>query len=132
MGVEAVLLSLGIDVAVRQDFELGLAAAASGIDGKQDRPSDAKTDEADGANDSKVADEEIGVEALVLESVGIGDLPKRADPAKEAVSKLGTPFTAMALEGPLTDQSQNRERRTFLGWNQGRFGARRNEIESVE
>jgi hypothetical protein len=57
---------LDVDVAVREQLKLCLSVAASGIDGEEDRPCDAKTHKADSAANTKESDEEVGVETLVL------------------------------------------------------------------
>lgn len=99
MRVQAVRRILNVKVAVRDGLELGLAIAAGGIDREEDGPGDAGTDEADGGADSEVSQEEVGVDALVLEGVDIGDLPEVGDPTEEARRHAGASFTGMIVSG---------------------------------
>jgi hypothetical protein len=116
VGIEAVVLSVDVDVAVGQDLELGLVVAAGGIDGEEDGPGDDETDEADGGEDTEEAQEEVGIEALVLEGIGVGDLPEGPDPVEEALGQLWTPFAAtdgrlitvyMGLVAPIGDKGSS-------------------------
>jgi hypothetical protein len=84
MGEELVttLERLRVDVTHREYVELLPLPTAGGIDGEQDRPCYAQAHEADGGADSEVAQEEVGVEGLLSESVGIRDLPEGAKPVE--------------------------------------------------
>ena len=66
VSVEAVVLVVHIDVAVREDFELFLAIASGGIDGEENGPSDTESHKCDCAADAEESQEEIGIETLVL------------------------------------------------------------------
>lgn len=65
MGVEVVLVVLNVDIAVRQNLELGQTLASGGVDREQNGPGDEKADETNDEADAQVSKEEIGVEALV-------------------------------------------------------------------
>lgn len=65
VGVEVVLVRLNVDIAVRQDLELGETLASGGIDGEQNGPGNEKADETNDEADAQISKEEVGVEALV-------------------------------------------------------------------
>jgi hypothetical protein len=89
--VEAVPLEgvADLDVAVGDDLELFLAIAASSVDGEEDWPSDTSADKCHDGAHSEISQEEVGVEAMMLEGVDIGDLPERADPVEPATGEFG-------------------------------------------
>ena len=82
VGVEIVLVNVDVDIAVGQDLELGQVLASGGIDGEQDGPGDEQADEADDEADAQESKEEVGIETLVGENVGVGDLPEGSEPGQ--------------------------------------------------
>lgn len=82
VGIEAVFprALIGVDVAECKQIELLPCTTTSGIDRKKDRPSDAAADKADHHKHLHIAQEQVGVDRMVLKSIGIGDLPERAEP----------------------------------------------------
>lgn len=91
MGEISILLG-SRDIADAKEVELGLSITASGIDGEQDRPGDAAADEADDSDDLKEAQEQVAVERVMVQDVGVGDLPESRDPGEKALGKLGRAF----------------------------------------
>lgn len=85
VGIEAMGVLLDVEVAVGDHLELGLAVAARGVEREEDGPCEAHAHGADDGADAEVAEEEIGVEALMLEGVGVGDAPEDGDPAEPGV-----------------------------------------------
>lgn len=83
VGIEIILMTVNIHIAVRQDLELRQALASRGVDREQNGPGDEQADKTDGEADAQVSQEEIGVEALVGEDVCVGDLPKGRHPGQE-------------------------------------------------
>jgi hypothetical protein len=72
-----------IEVAEGEDIKLLLwrvGRSASRIDRKQDRPGYETSHQADGSDDSKIAEEQIGIQRLVLQGPGVGDFPEGTEP----------------------------------------------------
>ncbi|KFZ14047.1 hypothetical protein V502_06294 [Pseudogymnoascus sp. VKM F-4520 (FW-2644)] len=89
VGVHAVLaIGVLVQVAKGQQVKTLGAIAARRVDGEQDGPGDEAAEEADGDEDAHVAQEQVGVERLGLEHIGIGDLPEGAEPVEHASWEL--------------------------------------------
>ena len=82
MSVEAVSARalLCVDVAKCEQIELLSFATTSSIDWEEDWPSDAAADKANHHKHLHIAQEQVGVNGLVLKNIGIGDLPGLAEP----------------------------------------------------
>lgn len=90
VSVEVVRLAVDVHVAVSKALKLTKSLATSGVDGEQDGPGDAERYKRDGGSDSEVANEQISVETLVLKSIGIWELPERAEPVEPSIGQLRT------------------------------------------
>lgn len=82
VGIVAIALRIAVDVGIREDIELILAAATRRVEREQNGPGDAASDKADDDGHAQVAQVEERVKGLVLEGVDIGNLPKRAEPVE--------------------------------------------------
>ncbi|KAB8342909.1 hypothetical protein FH972_022506 [Carpinus fangiana] len=89
MGVVAISLSVDVDVAVRQQLKLLQTASSSGIDGEENGPCDACTDEGDDDHGSEEAQEQVGVEGVVVEHEGVWQREELLDPSEHARLRLG-------------------------------------------
>lgn len=78
---------LFIQVSECEEVETRIAVAASRVDCKEDWPGNQRTKEGDSRADTNEAQEEVCIERLVLERVGIWDLPEGAEPVEEACWK---------------------------------------------
>ena len=82
MSVEAVSARafIGIDVAECQYIQLLLSITTSGIDWEKHWPSDAAADKADHHKHLHIAQKQVGVDRLMLKSIGIRDPPEFDEP----------------------------------------------------
>lgn len=79
-----VLVDVLVQVAEKQHVKSLVAIASGRVDWQQNRPGDQCAEEGDGCTDANVAQEKVGVERLVLESVRVWDLPESTEPVEEA------------------------------------------------
>lgn len=81
---EVATIGVGRDIGETEDVELLLTTTASSIDGEQDRPGDAASNEHDGRDQLQESQQEVRIHGMVLEYVSIGKLVHRGDPTPEA------------------------------------------------
>lgn len=86
-----------VEVTECEDVQTLIASTTSRVDGEQNRPGKACSEEGNGSADAKVAEEEVGVKRLVLEGVGIWDLPELTKPVEEASWKCWCSLPACML-----------------------------------
>ena len=87
-----------VNVAHGEHVQLLLAIAAGDVDGEEDGPGYAGADEHNDHGHLEEAEEEVGIERLVLERVGIGDFPKWGDPVEPpGRERLGSFSVAMSV-----------------------------------
>jgi len=84
---------LAIQVAEGQLIETRESLAASRVDWEQNGPCQDAAEEGDRCADAKITKEKIGVEGLVLQSIGVGDLPEGAEPIEETGWESGRPLS---------------------------------------
>lgn len=82
MGVETVLFILG-DITHSKKIEFYAYSTAGDVDGEQDGPSYQAADKAYDRCDFKISKEEIGVQRLVVQDVGIRDADEFANPVEQ-------------------------------------------------
>ena len=80
------------DVAHGQAIQLGLAAAALGVQREEDGPCDAAADKGDEGEDLEVSQEEVGVQRGVVEHGGVLDLEEGLHPVEPGVGQRLTPL----------------------------------------
>ncbi len=97
MRVVAVSLGVAVDVAVREDVTLLLAAAAGSIHRERTGQGDQASDEAYQDRCAEETEVEIGVKRLVLESIHVRYLPEVRYPVEEPARELGGSFATEAL-----------------------------------
>jgi len=87
MSVEAVLARAHtcVDVGECEQIELLSSGTTSSIDWEEDGPSDAAADKTDHHKHLHVSQEQVRVNRLVLESIGIGDLPELVKPIEHTI-----------------------------------------------
>ena len=111
---EAVGLGVDIDVTVRDALELALVVGARGVDGEQHRPGDAHADKGHRRADSEEAKEQVGVETLMLQRIGIGDLPEGAEPVEDAPGELRAALTVQVGMGQISILRKRGEGRPYF------------------
>lgn len=80
------------DVGNTQDIELLIASFPSCIDGEQNRPSNETPDEANDGRKLDISEQEIRIERMMLEDVGIGQLVHAHDPIPKAGRRFRSAF----------------------------------------
>jgi hypothetical protein len=73
-----------VNVCHREQIKFPTRAPARDVDGEENRPCDAGSNEHDNHRHSKESEKEVGIEGLMLKSVGIGDFPYGWDPIEVA------------------------------------------------
>lgn len=98
---------LFVQVSECEEVETRIAVAASRVDCKKDWPGNQRTKERDSRADTNESQEEVCIERLVLERVGIWDLPEGAEPVEEACWKSwgSLSVTLLAMCENLCDQN---------------------------
>jgi hypothetical protein len=71
-----------VDVAHGKHVQLLLTSAASNVDREQDWHGNAGTDKHNNHSHAKKSEKEVRIQRLVLERIGIWDLPERANPVE--------------------------------------------------
>lgn len=79
-----------------------MPTASSDVDGEQDGPGYAETNERDDDRHAQEAQEKECIERLVLKSVSIGDFPEGAKPIEQAGRE-----SRRAFPSPVSDACQN-------------------------
>ena len=80
-------LLIPVDVGHGQHIQLNLPSTSSDVDREQDGPGNASPNEHDDHGHAKVSKEEVSIQRLVLESIGIWDLPERSNPVEPSCRK---------------------------------------------
>ena len=91
MGIVTGVISLH-DIAHTEQVELDLSTAPSDVDWKEDWPSDAAADEANGRCNLQIAEEQIAVERLVIQDIGVRNLEESPNPVEETFGKIWGAF----------------------------------------
>lgn len=92
MGIETVLVVFG-DIAHSKKIKFLAYSTASDVNGKQDGPSYQAADKGYDRCDFEKPKEEIGVQRLVVQDVGIRDAGEFANPVEQTTRKFGRPLT---------------------------------------
>ena len=92
------------NIAHAEQVELDLPTTPGDVDWKEDWPSDAAADETDGRCNLQVSEEQIAIERLVIQDVGIGNLEKSSNPIEETFGKIWRAFPGtVSLESRVRD-----------------------------
>lgn len=82
------------DIAKAQHVQLFEIFPPSDIDREQDGPDYQASEKADGDGDPQVAEEEIGIERMVVQHIGVRDPEEGSQPVEQTVWKVGRAFSA--------------------------------------
>ena len=77
-------ISALVNIAHAQHIQLLFAVTTSDVDWEKDRPGYAGADEHNDDGHLEKSEEEVGIERLVLEGIGIRDFAKRGNPVEPA------------------------------------------------
>lgn len=91
MRVVARVVSLH-DIAHAKEVKLDLPTTPRDVDGEEDRPSDAAADETDGRCNLQISEEQIAIERLVIQDIGVRNLEESSDPIEETFGKVWGAF----------------------------------------
>ena len=87
----------GGDILKAEKTELCLGPTCRGIDREQDRPGNDAADEADDGGYSEEAEQEIAIDGLMVQDIGIGDLEEGPDPIEQPARDGRSAFPTFVL-----------------------------------
>ena len=91
------------DIAEAQHVKLFVSGPARDIHGKEDGPGNKAAKEADGDGNPQIAQEEVGIQRMVIEDISVRNLVEGAEPVQETLGQIGRVFPSRLTDVSLDD-----------------------------